>query len=86
MDTKAAFHELIDQIPDPKRLEAYYDLIRRLNLSESGKLWASLSASEQEELLLSYDESLNPENLVDHEEIRKRNAGWLRSCGSTETA
>ena len=70
MKTKENFHKLIDKIEDEEILKAYYELIQRLNKSQTGGLWNSLNKSEKEELLLSFDESFYPENLVSHSLVK----------------
>lgn len=78
MRTKEEFHSLIDKIEDEELLKSYLQLIQRLNKNQTGELWNSLSSDEKEELLLSYDESLNPSNLISHEEVKKQHIKWLK--------
>ena len=78
MNTKAAFHELIDKIDNEKLLKGYFELIQRLSQNQTGLLWDALSAEEKEELLLSYEENLDPSNLVSHDEVRKQHDQWLK--------
>lgn len=78
MKTKEKFHQLIDNIDNEQTLKGYYDLISRLNKSQSGELWNSLSPEQQEELLLSYEESFDEENLISHEEVKKQHEKWLK--------
>ncbi len=63
MRTKDDFHNLIDKIEDEEVLKGYFKLIQRLNNHQTGELWDSLSPEEKDELLLSYQESLDPKNL-----------------------
>jgi hypothetical protein len=78
MRTKEAFHNLIDKIDNEETLKGYFELIQRLNSNQSGKLWDSLNSDEKEELLLSYEESFDPKNLVSHEDVKAQHAKWLR--------
>jgi len=78
MRTKEDFHHLIDQIENEELLKSYFRLIQKLNNSQTGELWKSLSVEEKEELLLSYEESLDASNLVSHEEVKKQHEKWLR--------
>ena len=41
-------------------------------------LIASLTPEEQEELLLSYEESFDPKNLISHEEVKAQHSKWLK--------
>jgi hypothetical protein len=77
MKTKEAFHNLIEQIGDEKVLKGYFQLISRLNKNQTGELWNSLSKLEKEELLLSYEESFDPKNLITHEEVKAQHSKWL---------
>lgn len=77
MKTKEAFHQLIDKIEDEKTLNGYFKLIQKLNKNETGNLWNSLRPEEKDELLLSYEESLDPKNLMSHEEVKKQHGQWL---------
>jgi hypothetical protein len=78
MRTKDDFHNLIDKIEDEEVLRGYFKLIQRLNNHQTGDLWNSLSPEEKDELLLSYDESFGPNNLISHEEVKKQHDKWLR--------
>tara|TARA_R110001592_G_scaffold108190_1_gene302619 strand:+ start:169 stop:408 length:240 start_codon:yes stop_codon:yes gene_type:complete len=77
MRTKEDFHKLIEKIEDEEVLKGYFKLIQRLNNNQTGELWDGLSPAEKEELLLSYDESFDPNNLVSHEEVKKQHNKWL---------
>lgn len=78
MRTKEAFHKLIDKIDNEEILKGYFQLIERLNKNQTGKLWDSLTSEEQEELLLSYEESFDPKNLISHEEVKGQHDKWLK--------
>lgn len=77
MKTKEEFHKLIDKIEDEEVLKGYFELILRLNNNQTGELWNGLSAKEKEELLLSYTESFDPNNLISHNEVKKQHTKWL---------
>ncbi|WP_339608474.1 hypothetical protein [uncultured Roseivirga sp.] len=77
MRTKEDFHKLIEKIEDEEVLKGYFKLIQRLNNNQTGELWDGLSRAEKEELLLSYDESFDPNNLVSHEEVKNQHNKWL---------
>lgn len=78
MRTKEAFHKLIDRIENEEILKGYFELILRLNSNQTGKLWDSLSSEEKGELLLSYEESLDPQNLISHEDVMAKHDKWLK--------
>ncbi len=69
---------MIDKIDNEEILKGYFQLIERLNKNQTGKLWDSLTSEEQEELLLSYEESFDPKNLISHEEVKGQHDKWLK--------
>ncbi|MBK8448489.1 MAG: hypothetical protein WAR77_08905 [Saprospiraceae bacterium] len=77
MKTKEAFHKLIDTIEDEGLLNEYYNLITRLSNSQEGELWNTLTNEQKEELMLSYEESKDPKNLISHEEVIGQFSKWL---------
>lgn len=72
MNTKDQFHKLIDNIHDEETLKCYFLLIQKLNSSQTGELWNSLNQEERNELLLSYEESFDSDNMLNHETVKKR--------------
>lgn len=76
MTTKEAFHKLIDTIADEKLLAEYYLLVKQLSDNQTGKLWDTLLAEEQQEVLQAADESKKAANLVDHEDVKKQFRQW----------
>lgn len=77
MTLKERFHKLIDSIEDEKDLQSYYLLIDQLQNTTSGKLFDSLSPKEKEELLFSFYESYNSENLISHDAVKEEHSKWL---------
>ncbi len=76
MSIKQKLHELIESIDDEQVLEAYFHLLKPLNEEVMGGNWSNLNDSEKEELLVSYDESFAPKNLVDHSVVMERARKW----------
>jgi hypothetical protein len=77
MNTKEKLHILVDQIQDEKLLKAYLDLLENRAKEVVGKLWNTLSNQEKEELLLSYEESFDDDNLIDNKEVKSKFKKWL---------
>jgi hypothetical protein len=77
IELKKNFHLLIDSIDNENLLINFYDIIKKRSSVKEGQLWERLTNLEKEELLLSLDESNNPENLISHEEIKKKHQKWL---------
>lgn len=77
IELKQNFHHLIDSIDNEKLLINFYELIKTRSSAKEGQLWNRLTIYEQEELLLSLEESKNPENLISHDEMVKKHKKWL---------
>lgn len=77
LELKNNFHHLIDSIEDENLLQQFYELMLRKRASKDGRLWAKLSKDEIEELLLANEESENPDNIILHEEMKKKYSKWL---------
>lgn len=78
MKTREAFHKLIDEIGDEVVLNSYYQLISVLSEKNEGELWESLSTEEKGELLISYGESFDEENLLDHSMVMEKHLKWRK--------
>jgi hypothetical protein len=72
IELKQNFHHLIDSIDNEKLLINFYELIKTRSSAKEGQLWNKLTDQEQKELLLSLEESKNPENLISHDEMVKK--------------
>ena len=77
IELKQNFHHLIDSIDNENLLINFYDLIKKRSSAKEGQLWNRLTKQEKEELLLSLEESKNPENLISHEEMKIKYKKWL---------
>jgi hypothetical protein len=77
IDLKKDIHLLIDKIENENLLEHFYALLLQSIEKKKDVLWDQLSKDEQEQVLLSFDESFNESNLISHQEARKKYAKWL---------
>ena len=77
LEIKRDFHNLIDSIDNEKLLSNFYDLIKNRISNKEGQLWKRLSKEEQKELLIAFEESQEPENLISHDEMKKKHKEWL---------
>ena len=77
LELRKDFHNLIDSIDNESLLSDLYILIKRRISVKEGKLWKGLTKKEQEELNLAFKESENAENLISHEDMRKKHKKWL---------
>jgi len=73
IELKRSFHSLIDSINNDSLLMNFYDLMKTRTSTKEGQLWNRLTEDEQEELLMTLEESENPENLISHEEMKHKN-------------
>jgi len=77
MNIKDEFHKLIDDIEDETLVQSYYELFCHLTKRTEGTLLHDLTNQEKTELILSYIESHNEENLVKHDQVIKEYSRWL---------
>jgi len=77
IELKNNFHHLIDSIDNEHLLLKFYDLMKSRTISKEGKLWSRLTKEEQEELLISFEESEKEENLLSHDEMMNKHKKWL---------
>ena len=77
LELKNSFHHLIDSIDNENLLLKFYDLMKSRTSSKEGNLWSRLTNEEQEELLSTFKESENEENIISHTEIMKKHKKWL---------
>ena len=77
MELKKNFHRLIDSIDNESLLRNFYDFIQTKTRTKDGELWGRLNEDEQKELLLAFEESEDPDNLIDNAGIEKKHRKWL---------
>lgn len=78
MKTKEEFHDLIDSIQDEKALQVYLELVRMLNGGKGQHVpFQDLSPEQRADLLKSYEESFDENELVDHETVKSQFQQWL---------
>lgn len=75
--TREEFHKLIDTIDHGPRLEAYLFLIKEINTCENSELWNNLTEGDRQQIIEAYEESFDPNNLVDHEVVMEGIEKWL---------
>lgn len=74
---KYEFHQLIDTIQDKDLLSQFLEAMQYSTSQKEGTLWRSLTNSEQEKVMLSYEESLDKDKLISLEEVAKKHQKWL---------
>ena len=76
-DLKKEFHDLIDNIDNERILMSFYDIIKSKVSTSDGQLWGRLNKQEQDELMMAFEESENPNQLIDHDIMKKKHSKWL---------
>ncbi len=74
---KTNLHKLIDQIESQNLLEEYYNEMKTLIQKTKVSAWDSLTEEQKKEVLLSYEESENGDNLLDNDTVMKKYKDWL---------
>lgn len=74
---KQKLHDLIEKIDNEAILNQVYELIYKKSSSKEGDLWNKLTPEQQQEVLLSLEESNTPNNLISNEEVKKNHKKWL---------
>lgn len=68
-DLKYNIHKIVDEIKSEQLLQTLYDFLKVRDTDKYGQLWNALSAEQKEELLLSYEEAEDDNNLVGRNEL-----------------
>ncbi len=74
---KSNLHTLIDEIGNEELLKEYYYEIKKLVINSKHKIWDTLTKEEKKDVLISFEESENEENLVDNEQVMSKYKKWL---------
>jgi len=74
---KQKLHDLIEKSDNESLLNQVYELIYKKNSSKEGDLWSQLTSEQQAEVLLSLEESNDPNNLISQEEVKRTHKKWL---------
>jgi len=71
IELKSSIHQIIDRIQSEELLETIYDFLKTRESAKPGDIWKSLTDEQKKEVLISFEESENEENLIDLEEVIK---------------
>jgi hypothetical protein len=61
----------VDEIESEQFLQAIYDFLKSREKNKSGRLWDTLTEEQKQEVLLTYDESEDENNLLDRDHVFK---------------
>ena len=70
---KSNIHQIVDRIQSEQLLETIYDFLKTRETTKPGNIWSSLTEEQKKEVLLSFEESEDEENLIDIEQVIKLN-------------
>lgn len=74
---KSDLHNLIDGLEDEKLLERFYQEIVTVITNSQTSIWDDLPEAQKNQILMSYEESKDENNLIDHEEVMEKYKKWL---------
>ena len=69
---KSNIHQIVDRIQSEKLLETIYDFLKTRETTKPGSIWNSLNEEQKQEVLLSFEESEDEDNLIDLEQVIKK--------------
>lgn len=75
---KDDLHKLIDTTTDEKLLEDIFMILSSRSDYKAGSLWSGLTEEQKQEALASEGEVGNESAWESHEEMKRRNAKWLK--------
>lgn len=71
VELKSDLHKILDSIDNEQLLRTIYDFLKQREGAPEGEFWKTLTEAQKREVYLSYGESLDDDNLIDWEEIKK---------------
>jgi hypothetical protein len=74
---KSSLHHFIEQINNRHLLEDYYHEMKNIVKMTDQNAWDSLTDAQKKEVLMSWQESEDDNNLVDHNIVMARYKEWL---------
>ncbi|MFM6975530.1 MAG: hypothetical protein ACKOW2_01615 [Sphingobacteriaceae bacterium] len=72
VELKSNIHKIVDGIQNEQLLQSLYDFLKLRAEAQPGQLWSKLSAEQQKELLLSFEESDDENHLLEREKVFKK--------------
>ena len=77
LELKGGMMNLISRVEDEAVLTQMFEALTEIVAETYGAI-PDLSPEQEAELELAIEETYNPDNLVDHEEVMKNMARWLK--------
>jgi hypothetical protein len=67
---KSELHKMLDSIESESLLRALYDFLKMNDTATEGHIWKTLTEDQKKQVYLSYEESENPDNLIDWDKVK----------------
>ena len=74
---KQKLYDLIEKIDNESILNQAYELIYKKSSSKEGDLWSKLTEEQQREVLLSFEEGTDHNNLISQAEVKRNHKKWF---------
>ncbi|MDO9255926.1 MAG: hypothetical protein Q7U54_10475 [Bacteroidales bacterium] len=74
---KSNIHKLIDRIENESILEEYYNEMKSILEKSQDSVWDKLNEEQKKEVLLSFEESENTNDLVENKLVMDKYRAWL---------
>ena len=78
LELKGSLLDLISKANDNTRLARLFEAYNEIFTTDETDWWDALPVEQQARLNQAIEESYDPKNLIDHEEMKKKHAKWLR--------
>ena len=79
LELKGSLLNLISKANDNRRLARLFEAYQEIFATDDDSdWWDDLPIEQQVRLTKSIEESYDPKNLIDHEEMKKKHTKWLR--------
>ena len=72
VELRSGIHKIVDSIQNEQLLQALYDFLKVKQEAKPGKLWATLTEEQKQEVLLALEESENEANLIELKDFFKK--------------
>ena len=69
---------ILTQMQNEDKIAQFYEKIQEVVNAPESDWWDDLTPDQQNKLVLSIEESKNPENCIDYADIKKKYARWFK--------
>jgi hypothetical protein len=72
IELKSNIHKIVDGIQNEQLLQTLYDFLKLRESAKNGEVWNTLTEQQKQEVLISFNESEDDNNLIEREKIFKK--------------